>query len=298
MDNERRRELQNLLWGAGRWAVYTLLAVGALWAVGSVLFGLGHRKPQTVNGVLSGAASKSDGGSYVVEYQALRRVAADGDELTTGVHANVQVDTASGAYVMDMAGLTSDGKPLHIQHARNLTIYTTPSFGDAWIEAPNLSDQAVDGFTPKAMLSMKPELLRDTGQYRSAQSWVVRIKPTGDQLAKLLWGNELNLTGSSAATEAKALHDGNYTLTWGYVWVAYQSERLLAVDLKFKIDHGAEYRIRMKYGEWGAIDLKSLVFRKTGIAQVTPSIASSADATGAAATNPAASDPSLTTAGG
>jgi hypothetical protein len=269
MDEARRKELLDLLWGPGRWVIFTLLGVTLLWVVGALLLGVGHRKPKSVEGILTDASRQSGSSSYVMEYQSLRRISADEDELITGVHANVQVDTTNKAYVMDVAGLTRDGQPLHVQHAHDITIYTTPSFGDSWVRAPDLRSEDVAGFSPAQMLKMKPELLRSTGQYRSTQSWVLRIKPTGDQLSRLLWGNELNLTGSTSAKEAKALHDGNFALTWGYVWVGYDSERLLAVDLKFKIDHGAEYRVRMKYGGWGTIHLKGLKLRPNSVAPGT-----------------------------
>jgi hypothetical protein len=261
MDSQRRRELQELLWRGGRWVVYCLLAATALWMVGSVLFGLGRGKPETAAGVLQRATTK-DPGSYVMEYQVLRRITYDTDELETGFHANVQVDAKSDAYVMDMVGATLDGRPLHVQHAKSMTIYTTPSFGDQWIEAPELTTAQLTRFKPKELQSMKPKLLRDTGQYRSVKSWVLSVKPSGDALADMLWANRLNMTGSTAAKETEALRNGDFTLDWAYVWVGYESERILSVDLKFKINKGAEYRMRIKYGAWGVPNLSKLSFRE------------------------------------
>jgi hypothetical protein len=261
MDADRRKELQELIWSGGRWLVYFMLGAAALWFVGSLLFGLGQGKPETASKILERAA-QNDSGSYIMEYQVLRRVTYGDDEQQSGFHANVQMDRSHKAYVMDLAGATLDGDPLHVQHSKGMTIYSTASFGDRWIEAPDLKPEQMTRFMPAELQSMKPELLRDTGEYRSIKSWVLRVTPTGEQLADMIWANQLNMTGSTASKEEKALRDGDYELDWAYVWVSYKSERILSIDVKFKIDKGAQYRMRIKYGAWGTVDLKKLHFKE------------------------------------
>ncbi len=270
MDADRRKELQDMLWKPGRWIVYGVLAAMAIWVVGAGLFGLGHRKPQTVGGVLSSAAQK-DTGKYIMEYQALRRVTYDSDELVTAFHGDVQMDAPSKAYVLNMLGATVDGKPLHVDHAGAVTIYSSTSLGESWRRAPDLSVQAMTAFNPRSMQEMKPVLLRDTGSYRSSQAWVIQLKPSGDQLANILWANQLQMTGSTAEREAKDLHEGHYNLDLATAWIGYKSERILAVDLRFKIDKGAEYRIRIKYGSWGTVDLHKFKLREISNPNVTTS---------------------------
>lgn len=274
MDPERRKELQDLIWGAGRWVIYGLLAMIMVWLAGSVLFGLGERKPEKIEDILKRAASK-DPGSYVMEYQALRRVTYEEDQLQNGVHATVQMDRSAKSFVLNIAGVTTDGEPMHVQHAGGVTIYTTPSFGPDWYEAPSLSPTTVGAFTPETMKSMKPKLLRDTGSYRSLQSWVIELKPSGKQLADLLWANELQMTGSTAEKERKQLEDGKYKLDYARAWIGYGTEQLFAIDLQFQIEKGARYRIRVKYGSWGSVDLKKLKLRQRdtdGLVNVTPEV--------------------------